>query len=209
MKNKVKFIFRSQFSLSFFIWIRLILYALLIHISAKILLLVKTFDYGHQIVTVLAKIDEVLKFDFIALNESRRIQLQFSINRIKIGQIEPEIQPAKGAQGLYAGPMTWRDVIGLLPVVKSLVTLYICFLIVEDYTKDTQEISGTQLPYRRCESSIFVIYSSTSDARRLCYYLLSCKEAFFHLCTTKRAYFRLCPEKRRKKNSVLKGLNKT
>ena len=49
------------------------------------------------------------------------------------------------------------------PVTISLVTLYNCFLTVEDYSiyKDTQEISVTQLPYRRCERRVFVIYSST------------------------------------------------
>ena len=31
----------------------------------------------------------------IPLNEYRRIQLQFATNKIKIGQLEPEIQPAK------------------------------------------------------------------------------------------------------------------
>ena len=50
-------------------------------------------------------------------------------------------QPGIGAQRHYAGPMTSRDVIGLPPVTISLVTLYNCFLTVEDYTKDTQEIS--------------------------------------------------------------------
>ena len=44
--------------------------------------------------------------------------------------------------------MTSRDVIYLPRVTISLVTLY---------TKDTQEISGTQLPYRCCERRIFVI----------------------------------------------------
>ena len=34
--------------------------------------------------------------DFIALNESIRIQLQFATNRIKIGPLEPQIQPHKG-----------------------------------------------------------------------------------------------------------------
>ena len=59
-----------------------------------------------------------------------------------------EIQPAKGALRHYAGPMMSRDVIGLPPVTISLVTLYNCFLTVEDYTKGTQEISCGQLPYR-------------------------------------------------------------
>ena len=87
----------------------------------------------------------------------------FSTNRIKFGSLVPEIQPDKGALRHYAGPMTSRDVIGMQPVTISLVTLYNCFLTVEDYTKDTQEISCDQLPCRRCEKSerrMFVIYSS-------------------------------------------------
>ena len=51
--------------------------------------------------------------------------------------------------------MTSREVMGLSPVTKSLVTLYNCFLTVEDNT-DTQKKSGTRLPYRRCERRIFV-----------------------------------------------------
>ena len=43
--------------------------------------------------------------------------------------------------------MTLCDVIGLRQVTISPVTVYNCFLTVEDYTKDTQEIPGTQLPY--------------------------------------------------------------
>ena len=109
------------------------------------------------------KIDNMFKIGFTALNESRRIQLQFATKRIKIGPLEPEIQPAKCARRHYAGPMTSRDVIGLPPVTISLSTLYNCFLTVEDYTEHTQEISGTQLPYRRCERRIFVIYSSTNS----------------------------------------------
>ena len=61
----------------------------------------------------LAKIDRVFKIYFIALNESRRIQLQFAINRIKIGPLETEMQPAKGERRHCAEPMTSRDVIGL------------------------------------------------------------------------------------------------
>ena len=39
------------------------------------------------------------------------------------------------------------DVISLLPVTVSRVTLYnYCFLTVEHYTKETQEMSGAQLP---------------------------------------------------------------
>ena len=85
------------------------------------------------------------------------IQLQFSTSIIKIGPLEPEIQPAKGARRHYSEPMTSRDVISLPPVTISLVTLYNCFLTVEDYTKETQEISGAQLPYRRCKSRMLVI----------------------------------------------------
>ena len=58
--------------------------------------------------------------------------------------------------------MTSRDVIGLPPVTISLVTLYNCFLTVEDYTKDTQKFSCGKLPYSRRErtqSRMFVIYS--------------------------------------------------
>ena len=79
------------------------------------------------------------------------------------------MQPAKCAQRHFARPMTSRDVIELPPVTISPLTLYNSFLTLEDYTKDTQEISGTQLPYRRRERRIFVIYSSTRDARWLCY----------------------------------------
>ena len=100
------------------------------------------------------------KIDFMSLNDSKRIQLQFATNRIKIGPLEPEIQPAKGARRHYTRPRTSRDVIGLSQVLISLVTLYNCLLTVEDYTKDTQEISGTQSPYRRCERRIFVICST-------------------------------------------------
>ena len=62
----------------------------------------------------------------------------------------------------YAGPMMSRDVIRLPPVTISLVALYNnWFLTVEDYTEETQEISDAQLPYKRCESRMFVkIYSS-------------------------------------------------
>ena len=113
---------------------------------------------------ILVKNRHMFEIDFIASNESRMIQLQFTTNRIEIGPLEPEIQPAKGERRHYAGPMT-RDVISLPPVTISLVIHYNCFLTVEDYTKETQEISGVQFPYRRCESSMFVIYSSTRDAR--------------------------------------------
>ena len=68
-------------------------------------------------------IDRVFDIDFVALNESRRIQLQFATNRIKTGLLEPEIQPAKGAQRHYAEPMTSRYAIGLPSETISLVTL--------------------------------------------------------------------------------------
>ena len=44
----------------------------------------------------------------------------FTTNRIKIGLLEPEIQPVKGARRHYAGSMTSRNVIGLPPVTISL-----------------------------------------------------------------------------------------
>ena len=89
----------------------------------------------------------MFKIDFIALNESSRIQLQLARSRIKIGPLEQEIQPAKVARRHCIGPMTSRDIIGLTPVTISLVTDYKCFLTVEDYTKETQEITGAQLPF--------------------------------------------------------------
>ena len=52
------------------------------------------------------------------------IQLQFATNQIKIGPLEPEIQPDKGARRHYAGIMTSRDFISLTPVTISLVTVY-------------------------------------------------------------------------------------
>ena len=69
------------------------------------------------------KIDNSSKIDFIALNQSRRIQLQFSTNRIKIAPLEPEIQHSKVARRHYALSKTSRDVIGLPPVTISLVIL--------------------------------------------------------------------------------------
>ena len=39
---------------------------------------------------------KIFKIDFIALNESTMIQLQFATNRIKIGLFEPEIKAAFG-----------------------------------------------------------------------------------------------------------------
>ena len=76
---------------------------------------------GTRIESVLAKIVRVFKIDFIALSESKKIQLQFAINRIKIGPLEPEIQPAKGARRHYAGPITSSDVICQPPAKLSLV----------------------------------------------------------------------------------------
>ena len=67
---------------------------------------------------------QIFKNSFIAFNKTKRIQLQFATNRIKIGLLEPEIEPAKAvARRHYAGPMKSRDVIGLLSVTISLVTL--------------------------------------------------------------------------------------
>ena len=102
------------------------------------------------------KVDHMFKIDFIALNESRKFWLQFATDRIKIGPLEPEIQPAKGARRHFAGPMTSLDIMGLPPIPISLVTLYNCLLTVE-------KISGTQLPYRRCERRIFFINISFYD----------------------------------------------
>ena len=74
------------------------------------------------------------------------IHLQLGTNRIKIDPLEQEIQPSKGARRHYAGLKASHDVISLPLVTISLVTLYNCFSTVEDYTKETQEISGAQLP---------------------------------------------------------------
>ena len=74
--------------------------------------------------TVLVIIDKMFKIDFIALSESKMIQLQFATSRIKIGPLEPEIQAAYGAQRHNTGPMKSRDVISLPPVTMSLVALY-------------------------------------------------------------------------------------
>ena len=125
------------------------------------------------------KIDKMFKIDFIALNESIMIQLQFATNRIKIDPLEPVIESDKGKQSHYARPLPSRDVISLQPLTISLVTLYNCFLTMQDYAEETQEISDAQLTYRHCESRMSVIYSSTRDARWLCYYLLSLKVTFF------------------------------
>ena len=62
----------------------------------------------------------MFKIDFIALNESRRIQLQLVTNRIKIGRLKTEIQPAKGCVTL-----------GIPPVTISFETIF--FLTVEVY----------------------------------------------------------------------------
>ena len=59
---------------------------------------------------MLVKIDRMFKINFIALNESRMIQLQFATNWIKIGPLEPEIQPAKVRDVIkrWAYDVTWR-----------------------------------------------------------------------------------------------------
>ena len=51
------------------------------------------------------QIRKIFKTHFIAKDESSRIQLQFATNRIKIGPLETDIQPVKGARRHYAGPM--------------------------------------------------------------------------------------------------------
>ena len=99
------------------------------------------------------------------------MNLQFATNRIKIGPLEPEIQPAKVELRHYAGTMTSRDVIVLPPVTISLYNN--CSLTVEDYTKDTQEISCGQLPYRRSERKMFVIYSSAHQKNQRHFFPLS------------------------------------
>ena len=99
------------------------------------------------------------------------MNLQFATNRIKIGPLEPEIQPAKGELRHYAGTMTSRDVIVLPPVTISLYNNF--SLTVEDYTKDTQEISCGQLPYRRSERKMFVIYSSAHQKLKRHFFPLS------------------------------------
>ena len=110
------------------------------------------------------------------LNELRMIQLQLETIRIKIGRLEPEIQPVKS----WATSLGWAyDVIGQ-PICNIIGNIFYN-LTVEVHLSDTPDISNAQLPYRRCERRNFVIYSSTRDARRLCYYLLSCKEEFFHI----------------------------
>ena len=115
----------------------------------------------------------------IVSNESIRIQLQFATNRIKIGPLKPEIQPAKGwaTSLLWAYDVTWchRPTAGNNIIFH---TFYL-FLTVEVHLQDTQEISGAQfieltlytnsmaqLPYRRRERRMFVIYSS---AHQLCF----------------------------------------
>ena len=70
----------------------------------------------------------------------------FSYN-LQQTESKSEIQSVKGALRHHDGHMMSRDVIGLPPVTISLVILYNCFLTVEDYTQDTQEISCGQLPY--------------------------------------------------------------
>ena len=139
--------------------------------------------------TVLVKIDRMFKIDFIALNESKMIQLQFATSRLKIGPLEPEIHPVKSAWRRYVGPVTSRDVISLKTSNNITCNTYNYFLTVEDYTKETQKISDAQLPYKLCESRMFVIYSSTRDVRWLCNYLLSCKVAFFTFESFHRSQF--------------------
>ena len=83
---------------------------------------------------MLLKIDNMFKIDFIALNESRMVQLQFATNRIKTGPLEPERQLPK-VRDVITLPMTSRDVIILPPVTILLATLYNCFLTVADLQK--------------------------------------------------------------------------
>ena len=93
---------------------------------------------------MLVKIDNMFKIDFIALIESKMVQLQFATNRIKTGPLEPERQLPK-VRDVITLPMTSRDVIILPPVTILLATLYNCFLTVADYKRDTRNFrrSGT------------------------------------------------------------------
>ena len=70
--------------------------------------------------------------------------------------------------------MASRNVIGLPPVTMSLVTLYNCFLTVEDYTNDTQKFQAHSYHTDVVRGGSL----STRDARRLCNYLLSYKVPF-------------------------------
>ena len=46
--------------------------------------------------------------NFLVLNQFKKIQLQYATNKIKIGPLEPEIQPAKvRASLLWAYDVTW------------------------------------------------------------------------------------------------------
>ena len=73
------------------------------------------------------KIDRTFKIYFIAYYESKRFQLQFATNRIKIGPLEPEIQPVKGCPTSlrWAYDVTWRHT----PTAgnMSFVTIFISF----------------------------------------------------------------------------------
>ena len=102
------------------------------HTIIKIVKIQKFLVYFGFKGAVLVKNRQKVKIDFIVLNESRMIQLQFATNRIQIGPLESE--PAKGVRRHYAGPMSSRDVISLPPVTISLATLYNCFLTMEDST---------------------------------------------------------------------------
>ena len=122
------------------------------------------------------RIDNTFKIDFIPLNEFRRIQIQFATNRIKIGLLEPEIQPSKCCATSLRNAF---DVMGQPPVAIRCVIIFVLFLTVDVHLQDTQDISEAQLPYRHIERSMFVVYSSARDSRGLCYYPISCKVAFF------------------------------
>ena len=103
--------------------------------------------------------------NWFVLNELRKIQLQFATNIIKIGQLKQEVQPAKGCETSlsWGYDVTWRH----SPAAKNNIIChnFYLFMSVEVHLQDTQEISDAQLPYRRCERTMFVIYSS---AHQLC-----------------------------------------
>ena len=112
--------------------------------------------------------------DFITLNVSRRIQQKIATNRIKFGTLEPEILPAKGCttslRWAYDVTMMAQACQWLQYHVTIFIHVTISFVLaVEVHLYDTQGISGAQLPYRRRERRMFVLYIS---ARQLSYYHL-------------------------------------
>ena len=71
------------------------------------------------------KTENMFEIDLIVLNESRRIQLQFATNRIKIGLLEPEITSLH-----WAYDVTSRHRPAAGNNIANLVILCNCFLTV-------------------------------------------------------------------------------